>query len=82
MAARRKISLSCSSNRVRFFSSRSSLRSDSFSPGRAPSSTPAFFKQMCRVASEIPKSLAIWLFVLRVFERLEHCRRETQLDRP
>lgn len=55
-----QISFSCSSSRIRFLASLSSAASFSVTPGRAPSSLSAFFSQLCGVASEIPKSLAIW----------------------
>src|SRR3954471_19985358 len=42
-AARRRISFSCSSSRIRFFASRSSAASFSVTPGLTPSSMSAFF---------------------------------------
>ena len=59
-AARFKISTSCSNTRTRFLASRSSTASVELTPGFTPSSTSACFIQLCNVASEIPKSFAIW----------------------
>jgi hypothetical protein len=80
-AARRRISFSCSSSRIRFLASLSSAASFSVTPGRAPSSMSAFFSQLCRVASEMPKSWRSAPAGLHASERPQRHRGGTRLGR-
>lgn len=60
-AARRRISFSCFSTRVRFFASRSAYACAWVHSGLTPSSTSAILSQRWGQDSEIPKSFAIRL---------------------